>query len=344
MPLSRQTVLIAMVRNEMGIIEDFMAHALALFDRICIADHQSTDGTTAFLANIAQHHPHVQLLRFEEEGHYQSELTTWMAHQIADSRRDDWVFMLDADEFLPFTSKADFKAALGRLGNARYITLPWLNLVPLEFDKEGVLGRSFFCPTLAIRLPVVEKAAFRSSLLGIASFIVAPGNHSLYFEKKFLTRWLRVVALLFKKWLRRRYHRPVMAFPLYHIPIRTIAQLKEKVEKGVRSLAAKGNERPAGEGHHWDEIRQRLAARECSPELAAGFILYYNDPLNNAREFSHEELRALDYNEMTLDVARVEVPSVSNTSVPETAWIQGSFTANGRAFRVSRYAPEKVSG
>jgi hypothetical protein len=191
---------------------------------------------------------------------------------------------------------------------------------------------------------MVDKVAFRTSLLGIASFTVATGNHTLYFKKKFLPRWLRAISPLFKKWLHRRYYRPVMAFPLYHIPIRTIAQLKAKVETGARSLDAKGTEKPAGEGHHWNEIRQRLAARECSPELAAGFILYYNDPLNNAREFSHEELRALDYNEMTLDVARVEVPSVSNTSVPETAWIQGSFTANGRTFRVSRYAPEKVSG
>ena len=337
-PSRDQTILISMVRNEIGVIADFMAHALALFDKICIADHQSDDGTAEFLAELARTHPQVELWRFEEPGYYQSEVINWMVNQVADPKRSDWIFLLDADEFLPFATKEDFGRALAKFGSARFLRLPWLNLVPETFDRESVLGRRLLRPPSTRPPCSIGKVAFRSSLRAVASFAIQMGNHLLEMDEKFPKRWMNMLPRRGQKMLRARYHTARTAFALYHIPIRNLDQLQEKLQKGLHSLREKNN-RAGWECQHWDKIAQVVSAKGCSPEVATGVILYYDQPMESAREFSRADLIAAGYEPMTLNVAR---ESISPLAL-QGAWQRQNFTAGGRSFGISRYVTKSGS-
>jgi hypothetical protein len=58
--LKKKTTLVSMVRNEKGLIETFCAHVMALFDRVIIVDHLSTDGTREYLTRISNSYPNLE--------------------------------------------------------------------------------------------------------------------------------------------------------------------------------------------------------------------------------------------------------------------------------------------
>lgn len=279
----KKVTLISMVRNESSILDIFCAHALSLFDRIILIDHLSSDGTRDHIIFLSEKYPSIEHFFFDEPGYYQSELMTWVARNLVDNETTGWVFFLDADEFLPFKSKEDFDLKLSQLNSFPVISMPWLNLIPLEMESGRVINELFLKPP---KSSSHCKIAFQPNLIPLDSYVVAQGSHSLLggskFSKKFNSK---------------------NAFSIYHLPIRTKQQLREKILQGVESYHRMGKDRAKGLGYHWDEINRIMETSSLTNEMMAGIAARYGDPLDPPYERDLNDLRVNGYSEMRMDVS-----------------------------------------
>jgi hypothetical protein len=97
-PAREGVVLVSVMRNEVGILGDFLAHWRGLgVERFVILDNGSDDGTTERLAAEPDVDLHLVRRRF-----YPPMKQGWINRAIADYGRDRWYVTADADEHLVF--------------------------------------------------------------------------------------------------------------------------------------------------------------------------------------------------------------------------------------------------
>lgn len=284
-----------MIRNEKGILQAFCAHALSLFDRIILIDHLSSDGSREYMKFLSEKYPDIECYFFDEPGYYQSELMTWAAQNLVDQEMPGWVFFLDADEFLPFKSKEEFDRKLVELDSFPVIFMPWVNLVPLDMEGGDVINQVFLKPP---KPSCNHKIAYQPSYISPANYFIAQGNHALFLG----TRSSKI------KFPARD------SFAIYHLPIRTKQQLRDKILYGVESYRRMGNDRRGKNGSHWDEIDQLTKTVSLTNELMAGIAAQYGDTLHPPYERSLDELREAGYRELQMEIGFL-LPAVSFADV-----------------------------
>ncbi|SFW40485.1 glycosyltransferase family 2 protein [Nitrosovibrio sp. Nv17] len=281
-----RTTLITMVRNERDILEAFCAHALSLFDRIILVDHLSSDGTREYIRLLSDSHPKVECYFFDEPGYYQSELMTYVAQNLVDREMPGWVFFLDADEFLPFRSREAFDSRLAELAAFPVISMPWLNLIPLDMECGKIEDQLFLGPPRPSRH---RKIAFQPSRVPPADYFIAQGNHALFLGDRSTKIGLPARS----------------GFPLYHLPIRTRRQLHSKILCGIESYRNMGGDRRGKNGIHWDEIYRIMETSSLTDELMAGITVQYGDVLYPPYERNLDELRRNGYRELRMEIGAV---------------------------------------
>jgi hypothetical protein len=279
----RKTTLISMIRNEKDILEVFCAHASSLFDRVILIDHLSSDGTREYIKLLSEKCSNIEYYCFDDPGYYQSELMTWTASQLVDNRMPGWVFFLDADEFLPFKSKEEFDCKLSEFSRFPVISMPWLNLVPLDMESGRVIDGFFLKPPKPSRF---RKIAFQPSRIPSDEYFIAQGNHDLFMGSRSLS--IRVPAR--------------NSFPIYHLPIRTKRQLREKICCGVEAYRCMGSHRQRTNGLHWDEIHRVMENTSLTNEMMAGIAAQYSDAMQPPYERSIDELLKNGYSKMQMEI------------------------------------------
>ena len=288
---------IVMLKNEMEILREFCAHILALFEHAILIDHRSTDGSQQFIRRLEAKHKGVEAYVFNNPGYYQSELMTWMVQEKVMSRNPDWVFLLDCDEFLPFKSRREFEQALSKFEHYPVIELPWINLVPLEALTSRMIGKRYLAPpTHACH----SKVAFQPALIPVNPFYIGQGNHKLLFTRN-----------------GEQTIPSHSAFSIYHIPLRSKAQLERKIEQGVEAYKKLGADRRPDQGTHWDDISKIVAKQGVTPELIGGLIDRYGRSMKPPYERSLSNLRAEGYTDLTLDVACEQLPAGLRRNSPK---------------------------
>lgn len=287
---SKKLTLISMVKNERSIIETFCGHALSIFDRIILIDHGSTDGTKEYIEALARQFSAVECFSFDEPGYYQSQLMTWIVRNIVDHEAPGWVFFLDADEFLPFESRDECNRALAKYNLSPAILMPWLNLVPLNMQSGQIIGEQFLKPD---RCAAHCKIAFQPNLIPLDDYVVAQGNHALLVGAD--------CAQTFPA---------EQSFPIYHLPIRTKLQLRNKILHGIESYRSMGKNRVEGVGVHWDEINQIMEMYGLTDELMAGMIIRYGEPMKPPYVKTLKEMMEEGYTVMCMNVSYSRLPIV----------------------------------
>jgi hypothetical protein len=194
-----------------------------------------------------------------------------------------WVFFLDADEFLPFKSKEEFECKLSEFNRFPVISMPWLNLVPLDMESGKVIGGVFLKPPQPSRF---RKIAFQPSRIPSNEYFIAQGNHDLFMGSRSLS--IRVPAK--------------NSFPIYHLPIRTKRQFREKIRCGVEAYRCMGNHRQRTNGFHWDEIHRVMENTSLTNEMMAGIAAQYSDAIQPPYERSIDELLKNGYREMQMEI------------------------------------------
>lgn len=274
---------VAMVKNEADIIKLFASHLLALFDDIVIVDHQSEDGTGEFLKALAKSFPRVQVLNLREPSYIQSVTMTHVMREHPSVRCADWVFFLDADEFLPFQSREEFHVALTEHQRCPIITIPWINVIPAHY-WTGVVTlcdeTEFFMPPSHSPF---HKIAFQPNRLNVDRVVVAQGNHTLITTLNGLE--MRSFAA---------------NFHLFHVPVRSVDQILLKLNQGVQSYQKLGKTRDRAQGTHWHRMKQATVEQSIDDDFLNAMAVNYSEDDQSLQPITRQALADLGFSSCQL--------------------------------------------
>jgi len=219
-----------MIRNDSDIVLPFLAQAQELFDKLLIVDVQSTDGTTKAIASFAASNTKIHLYSIDTQEKYQSAIMNHLA-RVAFNDGADWVFLLDADEFINVDSRDELEHHLKSFPHD-VMYLPWINLVPTHFGTFTSFdaGQAFFWRG---RTSKFNKIALSSLFVANnPDFYVHEGNHSV--ARDFTSNPFEITR---------------GGLPLLHVSVRSLDRFKYKIGTARRTLLSKHNRKP-GEGSH----------------------------------------------------------------------------------------------
>jgi hypothetical protein len=104
---------ISLVKDEGDIIEVCIRHNRHFIDRMYVIDMGSTDCTKKILEQLSAEDAGLRVqYETDELGFYQASRTTRAMHDVMNDEPWDYIFPLDADEFICASSALEFQAAL----------------------------------------------------------------------------------------------------------------------------------------------------------------------------------------------------------------------------------------
>ncbi len=106
---------ISMIRNDADIVEAFVRHSLRLLDHLFVIVHCPEDGTGEILQALHAEGLPMTLILDDEPAFLQGERLTCLARQAQAALPSDFIFPLDADEFLVSAERDAIDRALGAL-------------------------------------------------------------------------------------------------------------------------------------------------------------------------------------------------------------------------------------
>lgn len=126
-----KTAVVCMVYNGQEYLAEFISYYLNLCDHIYLIDHNSQKDLRAL--DIEG----VTVVRSNHEAQFQSECTNRVVEHFKIKEKYDWLFVLDIDEFLPFSDRSIFHVFLEQHKGESAIQFQWRNGVPFyDGDKE----------------------------------------------------------------------------------------------------------------------------------------------------------------------------------------------------------------
>jgi hypothetical protein len=264
----------AMVRNEADIIEAFVRHNLTVLDGLAIVDHGSFDGTSDILAALAAEGLPLAVTRNDTLGYHQAEITTQLVREVLAQTRADFVFVIDADEFLKVRSRRFLDDVLGGLAPGLPAVVDWQTYVP-DFANATPGDNVRVCIARAKRL-AQERHGLHKVIVGrhfvdTPAAMVAMGNHLIVPSVRGIVPGQSNPHARLK---------PEVA-ALAHFPIRSRDQFTAKIAIGwLANLAARRNSAEAA--HHWRDVYADIVAgRELTPErltaIAANYSIQKSD-------------------------------------------------------------------
>jgi hypothetical protein len=228
----------AMIRNENDIILPFLRQCASLFDQLLVADIQSTDGTATVVRRFADPRLKIQVYQVNRQEKYQSALMNCLSRE-AFARGADWVFFLDADEFIDVQNRVELERYLQDVGSDMLMG-PWINLVPTKYGNYNTFDptQDFYWSGRSSKFAKVALSSLFAA--NHPDYHIHEGNHLVAPSPTAPPIW----------------ERP--GLPLLHVPIRSLDRLKFKIGSARRLTEAKHN-RGLGEGSHVDELDELLS-------------------------------------------------------------------------------------
>ena len=261
----------AMVRNEADIIEAFVRHNLTVLDGLAIVDHGSVDGTTEILAALVAEGLPLTVARSEAVPHLQSEITTKLVRDVLAHTPANFVFVVDADEFVKIPSRPRIEDALGRLPSGLHVLLRWQSYVP---DFGAHVASPDMRALLASSQRVVDerhnlyKVVAARHLLDMPDAYIELGNHVIRPSKR------HAIAQLSNPHARL----DPAAAAIAHVPVRSPDQFTAKIAVGWLASLAAGHDDPRA-AFHWGEAYREIAnGLTLSPETLTRIACNYSIP------------------------------------------------------------------
>jgi hypothetical protein len=233
-----RVVLTLLVRDEVDVVAAMIEHHLAAgVDFVVATDNGSRDGTLDVLAAY-QDAGVLELLHEPEQTYEQGRWVTRMARRASVEHRADWVINADADEFWWPREGASLAQTLAliprRYGN---VLAERENLVA-DPAREGSWPQRLVLRDLLTLSERGTRIAGKVAHRAAAEVVVAQGNHKVE-GPGVGVRW------------------PASPITVLHVPDRSYAQFRHKIEIGGGSLAA-NTELDPELGWHWRSDYARL--------------------------------------------------------------------------------------
>lgn len=234
---------VAMARNEADVIEAFVRHNLSVLDGLVVIEHDSSDATREILAKLQAEGLPVRIVDAPEPEFFQSRHMTRVTREVLAQERADFVFALDADEFLKCRSRPELERALAEVPVGMHAVATWWTYVPDSFD-ETTFGQSH------LRRRRDEANALYKTIVGRGFLdrdaeVLFPGNH------------LAGDPAAPDSPRHARLSRDVIA--IAHCPVRSRRQLESKVIIGYLAHLATGETR-RDLAFHWRNLYDELRA------------------------------------------------------------------------------------
>ncbi|MCV6574503.1 MAG: class I SAM-dependent methyltransferase [Cohaesibacter sp.] len=143
------TALIAQIHNQADILSAFANHALALFDTIILVDHASMDQSADLIETLSKSHSTIQHYKVTDPSIPYDDVLNYIVQDCEILQSADWLFTLNADDFLPFASKKDFVRFLSDLSDHPLISLKQKTIIPHTYWDYAVTdwqNTSFYIP------------------------------------------------------------------------------------------------------------------------------------------------------------------------------------------------------
>lgn len=235
---------VTMARNEVDVIEAFVRHNLGLLDGLAIVDHGSIDGTSEILAKLQAEGLALRVASNSEPAYRQSATMTALARETLARDAADFVFALDADEFLKVPSRPALEHALSEVPAGTHVLMHWLTYVPDAFDgAPGSFGPGHLWWRLKNDRNPQHKVIVGRGLLEQAEDSIAAGNHLVQ----------SATGAAPRPYSRLRQNIAALA----HCPVRSRDQLLGKIVVGnLAQLLARPTDRTGG--RHWRELYNEL--------------------------------------------------------------------------------------
>src|SRR5258708_7831383 len=294
-----------MGRTGGGVVAGSVRHNLGVLDGLAIADHGSLDGTSEILAKLQAEGLPLRVVQAAEAAFFQSRHMTDLARGALAGESADFVFALDADEFLKIRSRAILERALAVVPPNLHVLARWQTYVPDDFESaRGTFGPGHLWRRLAVERHSMHKVVVSRALLQQPRAFITDGNH-LVSEPEAA-----------KPPQHARLASDVVAYA--HCPVRDREQLSSKVVIGY--LADLAAQVPGREfAHHWAELYEAVRAGEkFSPARLREISCNYPLPSAKWRPVDEIEL-AVAPNPLDFD-PRVPTPAAPLPPPPPSAF------------------------
>src|SRR5215470_14224373 len=237
---------IGMVRNEADIVEAWVRHNLGVLDGMVVVEHGSVDRTPEILARLQAEGLSLRVVPDDRPEYFQARRTTAVARQVMKGERADFVFPIDADEFIKVASREALERELSALPHGTHAAMHWLTYVPESFDAhERVFGPMHLRWRLAIERHGNYKCIIGRGFAEHPEQRLNKGNH--FVDDPTASEPPPHIVL-----------RPEIV-ALAHCPVRSSEQLRQKILLGYPAHVAS---KPPGpeQAFHWMELYEELSA------------------------------------------------------------------------------------
>ena len=274
--MSKKRVALSMVRNESDVIETFIRHNLTLLDELHIVDHNSSDNTREILTLLKQEGLPIHIYHYNELEFAPERVLNHMMQHILNNDADiDYIFPLDADEFIYCPSRETLNAFLTLIPQNRVGMYIWRGYLPssTEYDpdfichftdqrKEEILTPKVIIPRAIAEtciLTIGSHYMIDSDGKEIKSTVfIEPNNQQFYYW--FIERFQAEFITTNDLWLG-------------HYPIRsTIQQIKKVLEKSITMVMEKKGYRDSA----WENQLRDLLTHNLDISLDELRLIAYN--------------------------------------------------------------------
>lgn len=245
-----------MVKNEQAFASALSDMLQEFADYIYVVDHRSSDNTVKI---ITKNNPSANVYTLQSLGYPQAELSNFFARKIFTETDSDFIIFIDADEFLPFTSRDDLIRFLHDNRMYLAIYMHWNNLFPLGHSFNE--GFSSVGISLNHRKLILSRA-----ITNINDFKISQGNHT-------------VTSLSYPLSIHDQDE-----YPLLHIPILSYEHLLLKVFKGVVALNNDYFNKKKKLGYHWYTMADQLLANEMDSAQLKEIAFEYGGSVQTIQE------------------------------------------------------------
>ena len=243
---------VGMVRNEADIIETSIRHNLTVLDGMVVIDHGSVDRTSEILARLHAEGLPLSVIRDSDPGFFQAERLTTITRHTLTVRSADFVFPIDADEFIKARSRTALEEELADVPDGSHAVMHWLTYVPESFAARGEpFGPSHLRWRLKTERHGSYKCVIGRSFGQRQTQYIVSGNH------------LVDDAGEPRPPPHMRLRQEIVA--LAHCPVRSSDQLMRKVTLGFQAHLAT---QPTNDKQalHWMQLYDELSAGERLPD------------------------------------------------------------------------------
>ncbi len=238
---------LAMVRNEADIIETFIRYNLQFLDEMIIVLHSPLDDTPRIVERLKAEGLPVVIEHNHELGFSKAEWINKVARDVLAAKRADFLFLLDADEFIKSPSREYLNDAINSIPVGATAALRWESYVPTPDDfaveRNAIKRIQYRClkeSNPICKVTVCKRFGEDSSLT------IADGNHAVLCGQGASQRPVTHIAF--------------RGLSLAHFPVRSEAQFVSKALIGMWSRwLEKGRvDKSMNISNHWLHFYQDL--------------------------------------------------------------------------------------